>query len=277
MLQGLDALAKDPKTRVIVLISKPPAPEVAEKLLQKAETCGKPVVVNFIGGDFSSHDNLVFARTLEEAARHAVSLARNQSFSEVHAFDEGRWQSVIAEEKKRRSSSQKYLRGLYSGGTLAYEALFLLKPGMSELHSNLSKDPEYKLHDPTQSVKHSIIDLGEDEYTVGRPHPMIDHGFRARRLVQEACDPETAVILFDLVLGYGSHPKPLDELLPAIGKAQQEAKQRGGHVSVVAYITGTDQDPQDKEEIVAQPQKNGVLVASSNGEAAHLASRLTKV
>jgi FdrA protein len=269
-------LADDPQTQVLVLISKPPHPEVAERVLEKASQGRKPVVVNFLGSQSPEHiqKNLVWASTLEEAAWFAVLLAKKEEIRPLPAWDRSIWVTRAQKEKEGMKPTQKYLRGLYSGGTLAYEAMFVLKSEMGDLYSNLAKKPEYRLPDPAQSIQNSIIDLGEDEYTVGRPHPMIDNSFRAKRLLQEASDPETAVILLDIVLGYGSQNDPLRDLLPSIQKGKEESRQKGGHLSIITYVSGTEEDPQNKQRICELLDQNDVLLAHSNVEAAKLAAMI---
>ena len=189
--QSLDLLLRDPATAVVVLISKPPAPEVAAQLLGIAQVGNKPVVVNFIGQklDFPAAGNLYAAETLDAAAELAVRLAAQADESEVVARPPG------------YAPEQRYLRGLYSGGTLAYEAQLILRDFVPTVYANAPLEARFKLEPATQSRGHSIIDLGEDEFTVGRLHPMLDNDLRLRRLAQEAADPETAVILMDVVLG----------------------------------------------------------------------------
>ena len=118
---------------------------------------------------------------------------------------------------------QRYLRGLFSGGTLAYEAQYILQDYLPHVWANAPLNKEDRIPNSLISQEHTIIDLGEDEFTVGRLHPMMDNELRIRRLDQEAADPEIAVILLDVVLGYGSHPDPASELAPAIARAKSRS------------------------------------------------------
>ncbi len=252
-LQGLDVFKRDPETKVIVLISKPPAESVARELLRAAKAAGKPVVVNFIGfePDKMVDGNIHFARTLDAAAELAVSLldeAESSSTAESLPFAPG----------------QKYLRGLFSGGTLAYEALFILRDMLPNLYANLHMPGVKDLANPMQSQANTIVDLGEDVFTVGRLHPMMDNDLRIRRLHQEADDPETALILLDVVLGYGSHPDPASELAPAIEEARARAEAAGRHLEFVAIVVGTDEDPQDMVAQIQRLEAAGVRVFTSN-------------
>jgi FdrA protein len=259
--QALDLLRRDPATKVIVLISKPPAPQVAEELLRLARSTGKPVVVDFIGyrAPDSQQENVYFVQTLDAAAELAVELAQ---FDEE--FDEEIDKSKIKTPKSKIKNSGRYLRGLFSGGTLAYEAQLLLQAYLPTLYSNAPLDKRFKLDAATVSQAHTILDLGEDEFTVGRLHPMLDNELRIRRLQQEASDPETAIILLDVVLGHGAHPDPASELAPAIAEAIQAAGQAGRHLEVVAVVVGTAEDPQDLHRQVEQLEAAGAQVYLNN-------------
>ena len=258
--QGLDMLSRDPDTEVIVLVSKPPAPKVAERLLQAAKTAGKPVVVDFVGYTPPAQrvGNLHFTRTFDEAAALAVKLAAEVPGVEPEA-------ELVLD---RFAPGQRYLRGLFSGGTLAYEALLILQDTLPTVFSNAPlKKGHNVLTNSLVSQENTIVDLGEDEFTVGRLHPMMDNSLRIQRLMQEARDPEVAVILLDVVLGYGSHPDPAGELGPAIAKAIAQAKRSGRHLEVVAVVVGTDQDPQAMDEQVEKLAFAGVRVDVRNDRA----------
>jgi len=255
-LQSLDIFRRDPETKVIVIISKPPAESVARNLLRAAKATGKPVVVDFIGfePDKPVDGNLHFARTLDEAAELAVALLNELP------------EEAPAPEENPFAAGQKYLRGLFSGGTLAYEALLILRDMLPNLYANLHLDGVADLANPMQSQGNTIVDLGEDVFTVGRLHPMMDNDLRIRRLHQEAADPETALILLDVVLGYGSHPDPASELAPAIAEAREKAEAEGRHLEFVAIVVGTDEDPQDMAAQIEKLEAAGVKVFTSNQE-----------
>jgi len=241
MLQGLRYLAADVDTKVIVLISKPPDEETVSNLLAAAHRAGKPVVVDFIGfaPPAAQIGSLYFAAGLDQAARLAVELAKLPAVIKVAA-----------------RSSQGYLRGLFSGGTLAYEVLTGLQLFLSPLYSNLPVRPSQELANPLNSQGHTILDLGEDEFTVGRLHPMIDNDLRLRRMKQEAGDPDVGLILLDVVLGEGAHPDPASELAPAIA-AHRKARL---DLEFVALVIGTDEDPQQIDEQIKQLTKAGATV-----------------
>lgn len=258
-LQGLATLAADPATEVIVLVSKPPAPRVAARVLAHARAVGetgKPVVVCFLGlaTPLERAGSLVFAGSLATAAERAVELAAGAG-------------AVASEAEK----TEGFLRGLFSGGTLALETLQGLAPLLAPIHSNLSLPGVEPLPDPAVSRGHTVLDLGGDEFTVGRLHPMIDPDLRRRRLEQEAADPETAIVLLDVVLGEGAHEDPAGALAPAI----RAAVARGG-LEVVALVVGTDLDPQGLEDQVGALEEAGaVVVRDSRAAITRVIERLT--
>ncbi|MGD2126952.1 MAG: acyl-CoA synthetase FdrA [Desulfobacteraceae bacterium] len=278
MSMGIEALKMDPKTRVIVLISKPAAEVVAEKVLSKLKETGKPCVVHFIGvmrQEPSEHLN--FVRNLEEAAGMAVALSRGEVCKGVlFSMSEETREEIVEKETAKMSKTQKYLRCLYTGGTLADESMFLFEREGVEIHSNVQTKPDRVLKDPETSKKHTIIDLGEDVFTRGRPHPMIDPSIREDRISKEMEDPEVAVFLLDFVLGYGSHEDPCGAMVEKLTQAKQRAEARGGYLSVIASITGTKGDFQNMEEQKKKLESIGCVVMPSNYQASMLALRVIK-
>ncbi len=236
-LQALSVLARDENTKVIVLVSKPPSASVATTLLRAAQNCGKPVVVNFIGYASPGRriGNLLFASGLHDAAEQAVSLSNGDSAP-----------SSLA---KRPLTGD--IRGLFSGGTLAVQMLIGLQAILTPIYSNVALRPEQKLADLMHSQGHTILDLGEDEFTQGRLHPMIDNDLRLRRWQQEMADPDVQMMILDVVLGEGAHPDPAAELAPAVAAATQAGKQ------VVAIVVGTEDDPQEMDSQIEQLTEAG--------------------
>jgi FdrA protein len=266
--QALDLLSNDPETHVIVLVSKPPSAQVADSLVEAARLVTKPVVVDFIGyaTPVRRVDNVFFATTFDETAELAVNLAGAEA--EAHALRE-----INVE---RFAPGQRYLRGLFSGGTLAYEALLILDDYLPAVYSNAPLNKDYRLVDSLISQENTIVDLGEDEFTVGRLHPMMDNDLRIRRLEVEANDPQVAVVLLDVVLGYGAHPDPAGELAPAIVKARTAAESAGRYLEVVAVVCGTDEDPQGMDNQITQLEESGARVETSNDVAARFVGNLVR-
>ena len=200
MLDAIAMLDADDATQVITLISKPPAPSVAEKVLARARTCRKPVVVCFLGRHQPPADegNLQFARGTKEAALKAVLLTGVKKESlDLHPLN---W-PLIDEVRARLTPQQKYIRGLFCGGTLCDEAMFAALEKFDDVYSNIQPDPAKRLDDINVSKAHTFLDFGDDDFTHGNPHPMIDPTNRISRLLQEARDPQVGVIVMDFVLG----------------------------------------------------------------------------
>jgi len=262
--QGLDLMARDPDAKVIVLVSKPPSSKIAETLIQAARSVGKPVVVNFIGYASASRrvDNVFFATTFDETAELAIRL--------IDSHEDFAAQPDLS----KFAPGQRYLRGLFSGGTLQYEALLILQNYVPVVYSNAPLDKKNRLEDSLVSKAHTVIDLGEDEFTVGRLHPMLDNDLRIRRLEKEAADPEVAVLLLDVVLGFGAHADPASELAPAIDAAIKAAREAGRHLEVVAIVSGTDGDPQGFEVQMQRLRDAGAKIETSNDAAARYVGRL---
>ncbi len=259
MRQAIRVLAADPATKTLVVLSKPGAPEVMEAVLQEARQSGLRVVTCLLGGDASdAPEGMVCVSTLEEAA--FAALGRDLP---PLAIPPG-----LRERAAALSPDRKHLRGLYSGGTLCYETLFLLKDDL-DIQSNVAITPELKLGYPVKGTGHCCVDLGEDEFTQGRPHPIIDLSLRLERLAEEMADPSVKVILLDLVLGYGAHRDPAAELAEAIAAASQ-GRPDGGPV-VLVHVCGTPADPQDlqaQEQLLA---KAGAFLFPTNAQAAKAA------
>lgn len=274
MRQGLAMLAADPGTELIVLISKPPAPVVTETILDAAQACGKPVVVNFLGSKRSGQENgLTFTSSLEETAKAALRRI-NGADQDYFGLAPDQLEAMAAAERDKLASGQHYLRGLFSGGSLCDEAMLLLADRLPALYSNIPLRPEWALADGWHSREHSCIDMGEEEFTQGRPHPMIDLRLRQERLLKEAGDPSVAVILLDVVIGYGSHPNPAGALVESIRAAKAMAAAEGRYLAVVAHVCGTDQDPQGLPQQERLLREAGVLVLPTNAQAARVAAAI---
>ncbi len=277
MLMGLRALAADPETETIVLISKPPSPEVAKRVLKAASEVGKPTVVNFLGGDpkIIEEAGLTPAITLEDAAAKVIALQRGgKPRSVTFSADSDEIKKTAEREYGKIQPHQRYIRGIYSGGTFCSEAMLIARDLVGDVYSNVPLKPELKLEDSNTSKEHTFVDMGEDEFTVeiGKPHPMIYHELRQKRILQEASDPETAVLLLDAVLGYGAHEDPAGALAPTLREAKKIAGKEERYLPVIASVCGTLQDPQN---LTAQEKKlkdAGVVLMPSNAQAARMAA-----
>ena len=252
MCQAIDLLAEDDATRVIVLASKPPGPATTRKVLARAAAANKPCVVLFLGADLTDvPSGIVTVATLADAASTAVALLGDRRREPAAPVDEAR----VREEASRLAPGQRYVRALYSGGTFCTEAQILWRAA--------GLQPE-----------HTALDLGDDEFTVGRPHPMIDPTLRIERIAQEARDPATAAIVLDVVLGYGAHDDPAGALAPAIVQAKSACAREGRHLAVIAFVCGTDDDPQSLTRQRGQLEAAGAMVLPDSASAARFAAAL---
>jgi succinyl-CoA synthetase alpha subunit len=279
MLHGLRSLEQDPSTTVIVLVSKPPSERVAQVVLDEARGMSTPVVVIFLGADPAtfSDDKIHGAGTLADAADLAVAIAAGVPVDSVGASSgaiEGDTRRTLDDAARRMSADQRYIRGIFCGGTFCFEAQLLCQAAGITSWSNTPVAGNHTLADIRVSSEHTIVDMGDDEFTQGRPHPMIDPTLRNERVAHDAADPTTAVLLVDVVLGYGSADDPVSGLLEVLGNARSNAKGAGRHLAVVAHVCGTDADPQQRDEAIATLRSTGAFVASSNAEAARWAAHI---
>src|SRR5439155_176797 len=214
MLRALELLAGDAATEVVCLVGKPPGAGVARRLADAAAKLGKPCVAYFAGASTPAAGPWRVAATLEDAGRAAVALARGTTpAATAFTLAAAEVERLVADAARGLAPGQRYVRGVYSGGTLAYEAIDLLAGSLAEVATSLT----------TGGSGHRVVDLGEDVFTVGRPHPMIDGRVRREWIDREGRDAGTAVLLVDVVLGYGAHRDPAGEIVPAIraGRARR--------------------------------------------------------
>ncbi|WP_326716487.1 acyl-CoA synthetase FdrA [Vagococcus jeotgali] len=259
MIDSIVALNDDPDTDVIVVISKPPAKEVEEKVLDVLRKVDKPVVTLFLGSKPTEHEEGLYkAYTLEEAAQLATKLINNESVEYTPA-------PVITILKGTAGTD---IKGYYSGGTLAYESAFLLADGLGL--DKLDSPEGYTL----LAGGHEVIDLGDDMYTQGKPHPMIDPEIRINKIKDVMNQPDTGVVVFDVVLGYGAHPDMANALKPAIVDVQEKLAKEGRIVNFVAVLVGTDEDPQGMAEQRQILEDIGVTVCENNVQAIQTALKL---
>jgi len=263
MRLALRKLLADPSTRRLVIIAKPGDPAVTRAVLEEAGRSGLPVVACMLGGAaaLAGIEGVTAVDTLEEAARKVTGQASAEppDLSSLRLLAAG------------LPASRRWLRALYSGGTLAYEAL-LLAEGQIEIDSNIAWRPERKLAYPARSRGHCCVDLGEDEFTQGRPHPMIDCTLRSERIAEAVRDPTVRVVLVDVVLGYGAHPDPAGEVVRALASSRQGLPDVGP--VVIAHVCGTENDPQRLSAQEAVLVEAGVRVFPTNAQAARAAVAL---
>lgn len=277
MLQGIEALNEDDDTKVIVVISKPPAEEISDKVLSYIkENVKKPVVINFIGGEKKKVEAIgkVGATTLEEAAVEAVKLAGVNFSSDFRIETDEELRALAKREARLIKPEQKYLRGLYSGGTLCYESMLVLRDYIGDVYSNTPLNKTMKLEDATKTYGNCCIDYGDDQFTVGRAHPMIDTTLREKEFMKEIEKDDVAVIIMDIVIGYGTHKDPAGVFAKRIKEAKEMLAQKGKHVPIICYICGTDEDPQNWTMQKAKLEEAGAIVVDTNAKASKLAGMI---
>lgn len=278
LLQGMAALANDESTQVIVLVAKHPSAAVASRVVGAAKRLKKPVVVNFLGLtlDVPEAGNLHIAQTLEDSGRFAAALGLAQPLPPAQTALPPALQKLAKCRSAPLSRRQRYVRGLFSGGTFCYEAQMLLERELGAVWSNTPLDPTYVLSDAWQSREHTILDLGDATFTHGRPHPMIDLRLRLDRMYEEIMDPEVAVILMDLVLGYGAHPDPASGIVQKLVETLPLLKGSRPEPIIVMSVCGTPGDPQSLDNQLETLRQADVLIAPSNAAAARLATAIVQ-
>jgi FdrA protein len=268
MRVALQALAGDVATQVIVLISKPPDPAAQRQLVQEAYRVGKPCVLAFLGSDDGAvlSPPLYAAATLEEAAWLTHALVRGESIPPPQRVIPPDLMASLEASISDLRPEQRNVCALYCGGTLAYEALWLLRRSLGGVVSNLDGTLA-----TASASDHVVLDLGAEEFTSGRPHPMIDPTVRRQQLLACARRSDVAVVLCDVILGWGAHADPAGSLATAWAEAQQIARLDGRQLVGIATVCGAPDDPQgyvQQQEIL---QAYGFLLAESNALAVRLA------
>jgi FdrA protein len=255
-LSALEALEGDPDTSVIVLVSTPPAPAVAARVLDRALATGAQVVAAFLGySPPARHQGVVFVNTLEDAARSAASLSGAGTVSN---------HPTLRVTIPRFTREQRWLRGIYASGALAWEAVTLLGSSLRTA-SNLREGGAFfgALNDPS----HLVVDLGDASLLGGHGHPRLDLTTRLEAIHSVANDPTSMVLLLDVPLGARAHESPGVTLGAALREARAQVAARGGTLVVVASVTGTDGDPQGQAKQINALVAAGAEVCSSNAAA----------
>lgn len=279
------ALEADRKTKLIMVVAKPPDREVMRKITKViTEETTKPFVICFQSlREYKPPKKLArrvkAVRGLHAAVIQAVKLSKPKAVQKAHkriSMKPRELRALAMKLSKKLKSTQKYIRALYTGGTLMYEAMLIYRELIGNVYSNAPLSSKYKLPDPHKSLKHSVIDLGEEEFTAGRPHPMIDPTIRKLRLIEEAKDPSVAVILMDFMLGYGSHEDPAGAMIDSIEEATRIAEEDGRNLIILGHVCGTRKDPQSLVEQERKLKKIGVQLFPSNALAVIASALIVK-
>ncbi len=330
-IRGIKLLEDDPGTKVIVLVSKPPADIAEKKVLAAVKNCRKPVIVMFINGDDEAvlRAGAMPAYTFEDAAIKALDAEADVKYRcqktsyksichdlKIRAANTIKNYNMIIQSGKNTKNTKntkkhfgKYIRGIFCGGTLAEEAIQLISCIIGTQHKDNAGETVENLNsgngdnntcisaryimtnvkirgqgiqyvdelDKKKSTGHTIIDIGGEEFTKGRPHAAIDPSVRVARFCKEAADPETGVILMDFLLGYGMHEDPAGIMADPVREVLEKAEMEGRKLYVVASICGTDLDPQDYNVQKRKLEEAGIVVTENNAEAAVMAAVLVSM
>ena len=258
MKDCLRLLEKDRGTRIIMIVAKTPKAKVIREVMDNVEkSTSKPVVACFLGLDppKTTDDRVTYAKTLHSAVHAAAHASGGETENQFDAIISIKFEQLSKAAGSIRAglgTTRKFVRGLYSGGTLAHETLLIFRELIGEAYSNTPLSGEFGLADPNRSRGNSIVDLGDEFFTAGRAHPMIDPTLRKLRFAQEARDSSVALLLLDVVLGYGSSPDPGGALEGVIKDASKGPGKRGRGPVVMAHVCGTETDPQS---LTAQSEK----------------------
>ena len=276
-LAALDALEADPGTKAIAVVAKPPGSRTLSILSERFARGKKPIAACFFGtGSWSPSTDAPAgtARTIDEVVALVLGLAGQAPTASNP--EETRWNELVAEEGAKLRPEQHYCRGLFAGGTFCYQAQQVFLDAGLTVHANSPLHGHKELSDPWRSLDSSLVDMGAETFTRGRPHPMIDATLRYERLVAEAEDPTVAVVLLDFILGFNAAADPAGDMIGAIRLAKERAVSRGGYLSVVANVCGTEGDPQGLSEQVRLLKNAGVILMPSAAKAASFAATLIR-
>jgi FdrA protein len=275
---ALDGLEADPQTEIIVLLSKPAGDKTLSRLIERFKTCKKPVIGCFLGArlGFETYSGVFqYAKTIDDAVRLAINAIGAGQPGDESPFTSAELQRM-AQEKSSWNSEQCFVRGVLAGGTFCYQSQQIFRDAGIDVYSNTPWELKYKLENSDCSFQHTIVDMGADEYTVGKPHPMIDGTLRKQRILNESSDLEMAILFLDFILGYNASMDPVGELLDSIIAAKRAVSERGGHLTIVASVCGTEGDPQDMKLQIKLLEDSGAIVFNSNARAASFCAGLLK-
>ncbi len=270
-------VSNDKNTEIIILISKSPSKKMIKKMLGTIEDISKskPIIVLLLG-DHNNYainsSNVFIVNTLEESAIKAAQILSNdKTISQKIKPTIDDIKRIVNNEVGKKDYKQKWVKGLFSGGTFCAEAQVVLRPMLKNVSSNVPIPDNTFTASLEKSVSHTMMDMGSDEFTVGKPHPMIDFSNRVNTIHKNSRDIELSVLLIDIVLGFGAHENPAEIMIPELLKAKENIKKKGGSLSIVLSICGTNEDPQNRQSQLKKFKDAGMIVMNSNAQAAMLA------
>ncbi len=275
-LAAMQVLEADPQTEVIAIIAKPPGAKTLASLVGQAKRFTKPLIGCFLGTGKESarkYEPIQWSYTIDDAVELALR-AVHVVPKEAAELEAGWGRKLVEAARAGWSTEQKYLRGVFAGGTFCYQAQQILRDAGIPIYSNSPIEFDFKLEDPDISCAHTMVDMGDEHYTSGKPHPMIDGTERAKRIVAEAEDPSVAILLLDFIFGHNASNDPVGELMEALQQAKAVRTEAGGELTIVASVCGTREDLQDIDLQIKMLKECGAFVFHSNARAAAFCRRL---
>jgi FdrA protein len=274
MIESIKALEDSKDIKIIDVVSKPPSSQVKDKITKYIADKGKKdYVLTFMGTAERTAYHVKTRKVMEvnTLTSSVLAVAKQLGTSNFKkAIDEiyvpsKTLRKILEKEWLKLDKSQKYIRALFTGGTFTYETQVILNGiPLKDIYSNVPIGNTQALPSSSKSQMNSVIDLGEEEFTEGRAHPMIDPTIRRLRLTEESMDPKVAVILLDFVLGYGANSDPVGAIINEIRNAKANAERQGRYLSIVAHLCGTKKDPQNYESSMKLLKKSDVVVMPTN-------------
>jgi FdrA protein len=265
---ALQALEEDARTKVIAFVSKPPGENTLKALVERFQQIKKPVVGCFLGVReklMGEGQSFIHVDTIDEAVDATLRALKVPDAR--RSISDEKLRKLALAEGANFSGEQRFLRGIFAGGTFCYQAQQIFRDAGISVHSNTPLEKQYGLDHPDHSIDNTIVDMGDDLYMRGKPHPMIDGTMRRLRILAEGRDPRVAILFLDIILGYNSSKDPAGELAEAITEVKYQATKRGGYLCVVASVCGTDGDPQDRDQQEKILREAGATVFDSNARA----------
>ncbi len=269
-LEAMAALEEDPRTQAVLIVSKPVERAIREKIVDAIKSLSKKnYILCLIGDKEQLHDTpqIQFARSIQSAVLKTLKTSDKVKYKTALQKCKSDAKSAISFARSLSSSlpsRQRYIRGLFAGGTLCYEASAILEDIVGKIHSNLTSERQYHVDGNEKSGRyHCLIDFGDEEFTAARPHPIIDPSIRLSRLLDEASDPSVAVIIMDIIAGYSVADRNIERHAEAIRKAIALAGRQNRTLSVFTYLCGTEGWDVSKSELQTL-QDSGARVFTSN-------------
>lgn len=263
---SISILEEDTETDVVCIVSKPPGERAMTELLSfLREKTRKRYVLCLLGWEGNiKEERIKIAPSLHAAAKFCIEMVGGEA--ELGDFEK---LLAIAEEIRERAGKRRFLRGLFTGGTLAYEALIISSQALGDVYSNIPISPEFRLRDSNVSYMHTIVDMGEEEFTQGRAHPMIDPTLRNIRVKEELLDRDVAELMIDVMLGYASHHDPAG----SVAKAVQEIRSSKDDLPpLLVHVCGTEEDKQNLKMQEKKLKEVGSFIFDTNAEMSVAAS-----